>query len=277
VITHYRGGHSHQLVARLWRRDDPIADVIDLHGIVSHGGWYESSGSHLARHGFRVHFLDRRGSGLNPDARGDVDDWTTWLADVIAYVDQLSHAVPRILLGISWGGILATALSRQFPDRFDGLGLICPGLFSHKAASPVQRMALHAAFALGLGDFRVPIPLQDPALFTRSARHQNYIARDPLSLRSITIRFGLANLKLLRQAIEAPEELHLPVLLMLASDDPITDNERTRAFVGRIGHHDRTVIEYAGASHTLEFEADPSAYFRDLTAWCRRIADAASG
>ena len=47
--------------------------VVLLHGITSHGGWYYSQLPPSARWGFEVHFLDRRGSGLNAEARGDVD------------------------------------------------------------------------------------------------------------------------------------------------------------------------------------------------------------
>ena len=46
------------------------ARIVYLHGIQSHGGWYEGSCAHLAAAGFPVYFLDRRGSGLNEQDRG---------------------------------------------------------------------------------------------------------------------------------------------------------------------------------------------------------------
>ena len=72
VIKSYRGHNGQKLAARVWQREDAVADVVYLHGIVSHGGWYVTSCDHLAANGFQVHFLERRGSGLNPDQRGDV-------------------------------------------------------------------------------------------------------------------------------------------------------------------------------------------------------------
>ena len=128
------------------------------------------------------------------------------------------------------------------------------------------------ALNLGLNRLQVQVPLQDPALFTNSPQAQQYVAQDPLALRKITIRFANHNLELLRQATARPEEIKVPVLLMLASNDPITDNPRTREFVGRLGHAQKRIIEYPEASHTLEFEDDPSQYFRDLAAWCTEIA-----
>ena len=272
LLTSYLARDGIKLTSRVWQRSDAIAEVVYLHGIVSHGGWYESSCASLADRGFQVHFLERRGSGLNIESRGDVDDWHTWMSDVSIYLQQLPPSRPRILLGISWGGILATALVRRYPEMLAGLGLICPGLFSFKAANRLQRFALRTAATLGLESLKVDVPLQDPALFTNSPDGQRYVAQDPLALRKITIRFAKQNLALLQYAVEAPESIRIPVLLMLASDDPVTNNAQTRAFVDRIGSDDRTIIEYPDASHTLEFEDDPSKYFSDLAEWCTRVA-----
>jgi alpha-beta hydrolase superfamily lysophospholipase len=271
-IEHYSAPDGRRLAVRVWRVTDPIAHVVYLHGIISHGGWYRSSCAHLASAGFDVHFLERRGSGLNAAERGDVDGWQAWLGDTETYLRQLASDRPRVLLGISWGGILAAAVARHAACTLAGIGLLCPGLFSHKAASAAQRAALRTAAAVGLRGARVTIPLRDPALFTDSPRAQQYIAADPLTLRRITIRFALANQRLLQYATERPEEIQLPVLVMLAGHDPITDNARVRHYAERIGHPDRRIIEYPGAGHTLEFEPDPSAYFRDLTEWCRHVA-----
>ena len=44
--------------------------------------------------GFEVHFLDRRGSGLNAEQPGDVDRWQTWIDDVAAYLEKLGRELP---------------------------------------------------------------------------------------------------------------------------------------------------------------------------------------
>ena len=73
VIQQYASTDDVSLATRVWSVEDPIAEVVFLHGIISHGGWYLESCSNLASHGFQVHFLERRGSGLNGSGRGDVD------------------------------------------------------------------------------------------------------------------------------------------------------------------------------------------------------------
>ena len=70
-----------------------------------------------------------------------------------------------------------------------------------------------------------------------------------------------------RYARQAAPFLHMPMLLMLAGRDRIVDNRRTRAFFARTAASRRTLVEYPGAAHTLEFEPDPLPYFADLTNW----------
>ncbi|OHB69582.1 MAG: hypothetical protein A2V70_12965 [Planctomycetes bacterium RBG_13_63_9] len=271
-IDFHVSGDGYRCAVRVWETAEPIGRIVCLHGIISHAAWYWRSCRHLAEAGFEVHFLDRRGSGLSAAARGDVDVHPTWLADVEDYLEGLTGQLPRILLGISWGGKLAAAVARHRPGMVDGLGLLCPGLFAQRGANRVQRLALVLAAALGLEGRRVAIPLRDPALFTGGADSRSYIAADPLTLREITIRFALADLQLTRYATEAPEQIHSPTLLMLAGGDRIIDNRRVRAFVQRMGSADKRVIEYPEATHTLEFEPNRLEFFEDLAGWAREVA-----
>lgn len=59
------------LHGRLWHPAGIARDgaILYLHGIQSHGGWFEWSASLLAHLGYPVLLPDRRGSGLNRPAR----------------------------------------------------------------------------------------------------------------------------------------------------------------------------------------------------------------
>ncbi len=67
-----------------------------------------------------------------------------------------------------------------------------------------------------------------------------------------------------------PKYVHVPVLLLLAEHDRIIHNAKVRAFVERFATPDKQVIEYAGASHTLEFEPDPERFIRDVLSWLEK-------
>lgn len=280
-IEFYPAADGRRLAVRVWRGSQPPRGrVVFLHGITSHGGWYNRSCAHLAATGLEVHFLDRRGAGLNIERRGDVDNWQTWLDDVAVYLKKLALSpqppVPSpqppapILCGVSWGGKLATAVARRHPELVSGLGLICPGLFSHQEPGLAKRLALAAPLPARWTKRHVQIPLSDPALFIENGRGQAFVAADPLSLRTITLRFARADGSLTRFARQAAPYLHMPVVLMLAGRDRIVANRRTREFLTRSAGH-KTLIEYPNATHTLEFESDPQPFFRDLANWINAV------
>jgi alpha-beta hydrolase superfamily lysophospholipase len=272
-IQFYRAADGYRCAARVWRMPSPIGRIVFLHGIISHGGWYSLSCQALAAAGFEVHFFDRRGSGLNAEGRGDVVDCQTWIDDVSGYISSLPGDVPKLLMGISWGGKLAVAAIKRQPELVAGLALICPGLYAQYGTNWFQRRALAIAASLGLEKRKAPIPLRNPALFTDAPAWQRFIGEDPLTLRTVTIRAALADLELTKEARRNPELVRTPTLLMLSSRDRIIDNARVRDLFSRFSSSDKRLLEYP-AAHTLEFEDEPGQYLQDLCGWARHVVTA---
>jgi alpha-beta hydrolase superfamily lysophospholipase len=244
-----------------------------LHGIQSHGGWYLPSCAALAEAGYEVFFLDRRGSGLNEEARGDTPGFARLLDDLAEFLRPLPRdSSPVFLLAISWGGKLAAALLRRHPGLVDGLLLLCPGFCPRVAPPRRQRLAI--LFTRLFAPRRLfPIPLADPELFTANPQAQQFIREDPLALHQATGRFLFESFRLDVYLRATPPHVTVPVLLLLAGQDRILDNARTRAFVGRFATADCEIIEYPEAHHTLEFEppGSPGARFlADVVHWLDR-------
>jgi alpha-beta hydrolase superfamily lysophospholipase len=255
----------------------PRGRVVFVHGIQSHAGWYEHSCTRLAEAGYAVSFLDRRGSGQNAEARGDTPGFRRLLDDVAEFLRPLreqSPSLPIFLAGISWGGKPVTALQRRHPGLVDGLTLLCPGFCPQVGPSRKERLAI--LWSRLVAPRRLfPVPLSDPQLFTATPRWQDFIRDDPLSLRQATARFFIESVRLDWYLRLSVSQVRLPLLLLLAEHDRIIDNARTRAFVQQFPSSDREVREYAGAHHTLEFEADPEPFLTDLLDWLSRMSTAA--
>jgi alpha-beta hydrolase superfamily lysophospholipase len=250
----------------------PRADVVFIHGIQSHAGWYEYSCTALSRAGFAVSFLDRRGSGLNEQDRGDAPGFRRLLDDLAEFLRGRREQHPgrkTFLSAISWGGKLGAALQRRHPGLVDGLALLCPGFFPRVGPSRRERLAI--LWSRLLEPRRLfPVPLNDPELFTASPERQRFIRDDPLGLRQATARLLVESVRLDGYLRFVPSHVRVPVLLMLAEHDRIIDNAPTRRFVERFASADKEVIEYAGAHHTLEFEPDPDRFIGDLRRWLER-------
>lgn len=112
-----------------------------------------------------------------------------------------------------------------------------------------------------------PIPLNDPELFTTNAERQRFIRDDHLMLRRATARMLFETGRLDVYLRLAARSVNLPVLLLLAGHDRIIDNAATKRFVERFHGAERTVVEYPGAHHTLEFEPGGPPFVDDLLKW----------
>jgi alpha-beta hydrolase superfamily lysophospholipase len=262
---------GYPLVTRVWQSTHASIRVIVIHGIVSHSGWYMRSCQYLAEQGYEVHALDRRGSGMNFQDRGDATTVFQWLDDFEDYMNGLNPTLPTVVLGISWGGKLAALLASRPSRHIVGSGLICPGIYAYQQVAMAKQWFIRAASKAGLGTLRVPIPLADPALFTNSSFYQTYIRDDPFTLRRVTIRFAAADLELNRMVRSCAHQIQIPMFLMLAGQERIVDNQRTLEFWNNVTSPIKELVEYPQAAHTLEFEADPSQYLNDLANCVRRL------
>jgi alpha-beta hydrolase superfamily lysophospholipase len=249
-------------------RGKPRGRVVAVHGIQSHGGWYAASCQRLAEAGWEVAFLDRRGGGLNQQARGDAPGFHRLVADIHEFIGAKCGR-PPYLLGISWGGKLGVALEHLHPGCTAGLILLTPGLCPR--VRPPLRHRLGIALARLVQPGRLfPIPLDDPELFTATPRWQQFIRDDPLALRQATARLLLHSVRLDGYLRFVPKYVRAPVLLLLAGRDRIIRNAPTRRLVERFASADKEVVEYPEAHHTLEFEPEPDRFIDDLQRWLER-------
>ena len=88
----------------------------------------------------------------------------------------------------------------------------------------------------------LPIPLNDPALFTPTPRWQDFLRQDPLRLHRATARLLIESVRLDRYLRHVPKYVHVPVLLLLAQRTRIIHNAKTRTFVDASATKDKQVI-----------------------------------
>src|SRR5689334_13534397 len=107
---------------------DARGTVLCLHGIESHGLRYVGLAERLNRLEFaaRVVAPDLRGHGRSVK----VGPWTLeqQLADLLPVLDSLAIADRPMLLGHSYGGLLAWELARVAVDRITALILVDPAI-----------------------------------------------------------------------------------------------------------------------------------------------------
>lgn len=243
--------------------------VLMLHGIQSHGGWFERSANALAEAGYAVMLPDRRGSGRNTVARGDITNYRRWVGDAVELAKHLASLSqrPKVhAIGVSWGGKLVAAAARYFPEIFESVAMVAPGIFPAVDVPGSMKMQIILAAITG-STKPFAIPLSEPTLFTHNVERQQYIASDPHRLMEVTGRFLCQSALLDRHVRRLDQQYACPIKLYLARHERIIDNAKTLELFRSWRAPMKRLSYFENASHTLEFEPEPKAYFDDLIEW----------
>ena len=262
-----------RLAYRYWRSvpAECRGVVLAAHGIQSHSGWYGYSSRRLSEAGFAVYFADRRGAGLNGRDRGHalhglqlVHDLRTLRAEVLS---RHGETVPLHLLGLSWGAKIAAASAALFPEEYASLVLLYPGLYPLLQPTRLQRFQLGLARTFEIVRRHIPIPLDDPALFTDDVGYQDLIAEDPLALHAVSSSFLNAGRDLDEVIAGKLSHFRRRLLVMLAGGDQIINNDETKRRLGEMRLPGLEVKEWPGARHTLEFAREREEILGELVRW----------
>ncbi|MCP3902397.1 MAG: alpha/beta hydrolase [Planctomycetes bacterium] len=243
--------------------------IVYLHGIESHGGWFEHAADLLCGRGFDVYCLDRRGSGINRENRGfpsgHVDAYETLLDDIAAFIDGIDDDYDRVYLtGLSWGGKLGLGYALTHPETIDGLVMITPGLRSIVDVDLPTKLRIFFGSGLNPRDpVKTPI---EPEQFTTTPRFLAAIRSDPLRLHYATARFFMEGEHLGGTIDRRMPRATVPMLLVLAGHDTIIDNDAVLDVLERADDGLLETVTYEDQTHSIQFDA-PERLVSDMARW----------
>ncbi len=274
-LGEYRGSDGASLAYVSYTQTGADTALVYLHGIESHAGWFALAADALRNRGFDVYCLDRRGSGLNRENRGlpsgHVDDYTTLLADIRAFITPLHGRYDEVfLVGLSWGGKLAMSYGLAYPEDIDGLVLITPGLRSEVDVSFLNKLKILLLSPIN-PTARVPTPIQ-PQMFTTTPVYLDYIRQDPLRLTSATVRFFWQTHRLGKYIDRNIGGNRHPIQLFLAGGDRIIDNDGVLKLLKRGPGPGLDVLMYEDQTHSIQLDA-PQRLVDDMTDWLTRHSE----
>lgn len=265
-IIHISASDGYILRCRVWEPSSSSkGDILYIHGIQSHSGWYEESSQRLAEAGYRVIFPDRRGSGLNAGQTGDLPNWKMLFSDIQSVLTFFGSPIHVNVLAISWGGKVGAMIAYKHYPWLRKLILITPGIVPKVEFTPSEKMLIARNFLLGSGLMQFPIPIPGPEYFTHDPQFQDYILSDSLTLHSCTARFFIQTMFLDAQLKKSSHFCHVPTFLLLAQDDNIIDNKKVTAYFSKHFTHPSNMIkEYRDCAHTLEFDQKDFSFVDDI-------------
>jgi alpha-beta hydrolase superfamily lysophospholipase len=271
LINEVRARDGYRLKYRTWSSGsaEPRRALVLLNGVMSHSLWFHPLAAPLVTAGFKLIGADRRGTGMNTAARGDVPSASALIDDALAVIDrERLPGRPLHLAGWCWGAVLAINVAAAMADRLTSLVLLAPGLFP-TALLAARMAAQEGAPGSGVADQPCLVSPISEEMFTTGPA-LGFIRSDEHRLARFTPRFREVMGKMAMGARLKLPGLSLPILLVLARHDLATDNEETERRVTALTGG-RAVVQQVNSAHGIQFDA-PDELARSLTAWADQPA-----
>lgn len=243
------------LVVRVCTPDGPTPGrmLLLIHGGCEHGGRYLNVAQRLAQRGWTSVIPDHRGHGRSDGPRMDVAAVEEYLDDLRELRAEFCGNDPPVLLGHSFGGLLAIRLVQT--------GMSVQALV---LSAPLLKLGLHVpSWKLWLGRhlcqwaprtrFRTGL---DPYNMTRDPEYLARRRADPLIQKFVTVRWFFAVQRALDAAHRDAGRITCPLLAVQGTDDWTVDPEALRQWLPRTNAAPRELIEFPERVHELLNDRD---------------------
>ncbi len=244
-----------------WRDDSkrPRAVAIAIHGLVLHGGVYDSMARDLASQGVVVFAPDLRGYGHWVDSKtGETKgraniNYKKSHADCIAltkYIREQNPHVPLYIIGESLGADMALHVASECPQLVDGLVLSAPSVKHRWFLSELMK---NAPVGLSLPFKQLDLSPDIHKYFTDDNAIAEATVGDPL------VRKRMSPVELLLTEQEASKCLkyakrvsaEIPVLVMQGGGDQMLRGEAVSDLLCALPSRDQKLEWFAQRGHLL--------------------------
>jgi alpha-beta hydrolase superfamily lysophospholipase len=265
------GSGSLTLFRRAWRPEGvPRGVLVNLHGLGDHSGLYPMVSDYFVPRGFAVHAPDLRGNGQSLGQRGYVDSWSEFRDDLACFltlVRQEAGDLPLFLMGNSLGALVVLDYAQHNPQGLRGIIAVAPPL--GRLGVPAPLLALGAMLSRVWPRFSLQTGMdltglsRDPAVIAR-------VQADPLFHRRGTARLSTEVRDTITRINADAASFPLPLLILHGSSDRMVPPDGSRAYIQRVGHPDKQLLEYPGAYHGLLGDLNGAEVLRDMEEWIER-------
>ena len=239
-----------------------------LHGYADYAERYAHVAQAWAERGIATVAIDLRGHGRAEGRRGYCDHFSEFLDDAAELTHRVQEraavsapAVPAILVGHSFGGLVAASVAIARPSPWRALMLSGPFFGVAQRLPRLKRLAGQVASRLA-PTLSMPTGLHGKDLTHDAVRARAY-DEDPLVFKGATARWFTETSAAQDRAIERAPSLTMPLHVVIGAADPVVSVARARAFFDAAGSADKTWDAREGLLHEVLNE----------TSW-REVADA---
>ncbi|OMP67407.1 alpha/beta hydrolase [Domibacillus epiphyticus] len=242
---------------------NPKGVIVMVHGALEHHGRYGWLIEMWRQSGFHVVMGDLPGQGMTSRSRrGHISSFTEYTKEVSEWVRAAyQFDLPVFLLGHSMGGLIITRYLQEQKPELAGVILSSPLFKMKHAPSKHLHMVSHGLNSVTPSlKFDAGITVE---MSTRNEEVRTLDQDDPLFVRKVSVRWYREIVQAIKIAAAGPGELpDIPLLIMQAGDDKVTDGSAVRAFAKKIDVSELQYKEWPGLYHEIFNEPEREIVFR---------------
>ncbi|MDJ0878362.1 MAG: alpha/beta hydrolase, partial [Halieaceae bacterium] len=265
----FTGAGDARIHYQVWAPEHPPRGLIVLvHGAAEHSGRYRRFAEHFEAAGYATAALDHIGHGHSEGQRGYVRNFGDYIETLDRFVRLLKEKfpdTPRVLLGHSMGGLIASCYLLQNQDDFVGCVLSGPAIKTD-LQPPIWQRLLIQFFSMVAP--RMGVLQLDASGVSRDPLEVQEYLDDPLVYGGKLTARKVAQLFAAMQWIqEQAGDIRLPLLLMHGEADSLTSPSGSRFLFEAVSSEDKTLKIYPELYHEIFNEPERAQVFADLQAW----------
>ena len=246
----------------------PRAIVLLAHGSAEHAGRYAHVAKRLTGAGYAVYAVDHWGHGRSDGEGGYVPRFSAFLdgmAELLTLVEINHGDTPRLLLGHSMGGLIATLFLIERQQAFVAAAVSGPAILP---AQPPSRFTVWISRFLSRFFPRLGVLSLDANGVSRDPAVVEAYKADPLIYDGkIGARLGKEFMDAMAVAQADAPKIRLPLLIQHGEADRLTAPAGSRYLFDHIASADKRLEIYPGLFHEIYNEPERETVLDDLIGW----------
>ena len=246
----------------------PKAVILLAHGYAEHAGRYEYVAKRLTGAGYAIYAVDHWGHGQSDGEGGFVPRFSAFLdgmSELLTLVEVDHGDTPRLLLGHSMGGLIATLFLIERQQAFVAAALSGPAILP---AEPPSRFTVWISRFLSRFFPRLGVLSLDATGVSRDPAVVAAYRADPLVYGGkIGARLGKEFMDAMAVAEADAPKIRLPILIQHGEADRLTAPAGSRYLFEHVSSVDKRLEIYPGLFHEIYNEPERDAVLGDLIAW----------
>lgn len=246
----------------------PKAVVLLAHGYAEHAGRYGHVAKRLTDAGYAVYAIDHWGHGRSDGTPGFVprfSAFTDGIAELLTLVEINHGDTPRLLLGHSMGGLIATLFLIGHQQAFVAAALSGPAIVP---AAPPSRFTIWISRFLSRFFPRLGVLSLDANGVSRDPAVVAAYLADPLVYTGkIGARLGKEFMDAMAAAQAGASKISLPILLQHGEADSLASAAGSQYLFDHVSSADKILKIYPGLFHEIYNEPEQGVVLGDLVDW----------